>query len=272
MPRAFDTHFDCDSVLRYKIKQRSFRSMKKKLLILIGLVVILSMALSFTALCYAEDELPVAQEDGLSINQIEVQAEPFEAKQEEAVVEETTDEEEAKAWFVNVWEKGKAWVIGACSGLSMSLIVGAIVSVLIKRATNKGFDKLEKQTDSATIADLASQKILHNLSAVNIDVNIKPLLESHIRAIYEQINDELTTEMQKQDKKNLAIIECFEAFADYFKCSTAITDEQKQALSEKIASAKALYANCDNKVSAQVEIKAEPTKTEIKTKKVQEAY
>lgn len=215
--------------------------MKKKLLILFTLVMVLSIALTLTSLCFAEEESveTIAEQDTT-----------------QEVVEENADNS-AKIWFMETWDKCKNWVIGACSGISFSAIVAAIFLVGVRRATNSGFDKIEKSTNSQTIADLSSAKILDNLSNVALDVNIKPVLESQYKAISEEINGELTINLQKQDKKNLAIIECFEAFADYFKCSNAVSDEQKQNLAEKIASAKSLYSNVDNKVSAKVEIKAD---------------
>ena len=195
--------------------------------------------------------------------EIEIQPldKPIEAQEE--VVEQTSDNN-ATLWFKNVWEKGKAWCIGAFSGVSFSALVAAIVYVGVKRLTNKGFDKIEKATNATTIADKTSEKFLQNISNVALDVNIKPVLESQYKAMSEQINGELSINLQKQDRKNLALIKCFEAFADYFKCSTAVSDEQKEALANTIAEAKSLYANCDNSVTAKVEIKAEPLKEETK--------
>lgn len=231
--------------------------MKNKLLILFTLILVLSIALSITALCFADETE-------------ETQEETQEAVVEE--VEEQTADNNANIWFKETWDKCKNWVIGACSGVTFSAIVGAILLVAVKRATNKGFDAIEKNTNSTTIADKASEKILGNLSNVALDVNIKPVMESQYKALSEQINGELTNAIQKQDLKNLAVIECFEAFAGYFKCSTAISDEQKKALDDTIKKAKALYSNVDNKVSAKVEIKAEPTPVQKTKVEIAENY
>lgn len=228
--------------------------MKKKLLILFTLIMVLSIALSITATCFAEDYV----EKELEIKPLEVEEET-----QEVVIEQTADNN-ATIWFKEIWEKGKAWVIGACSGLSISALVGAFLVVAVKRATNKGFDSIEKNTNATTIADKTSEKFLQNISNVALDVNIKPVLESQYKAMSEEINGELTINLQKQDRKNLALIKCFEAFADYFKCSTAVSDEQKEALAQTIEEAKALYSNCDNQVTAKVEVKAEPEKKETK--------
>jgi len=231
----------------------------KKLFILFTLVFVLTMALSITSICFAESEpLPIAQEDG-------------EIVVEQAQEQETADNN-ALVWLKETWEKCKGWLIGAFSGVSLSLVVGAIMSVLIKRATNKGFDRLEKNTNSQAIADLSSEKILNKLSQTALDVNIVPVMTSQYKALSEEINAELVVEIQKQDKKNLAIIKCFEAFADYFKCSTAVSDEQKQALADTIAEAKDLYSNCDNKVTAKIEVVAEAPTPKKSEKKVVENY
>ena len=233
----------------------------KKLLILFTLVFVLTIALSITSVCFAEyeNDLPVGYETG----------EPtIEATQEAEIA---TSDNDALVWLKETWEKCKGWLIGAFSGVSLSVIVAAIMSVLIKRATNKGFDKLEKNTNSTTIADLSSQKILDKLSNVALDVNIKPVLASQYKAMSEEINGELTINLQKQDKKNLAVINLVEKLGNYFDCSVAVSDEAKAEFKQAVQEAKDLYANCDNKVSAKVEIVAEAPKQETK-KKIVENY
>jgi hypothetical protein len=185
---------------------------------------------------------------------------------------EETSDNNANIWFTKIWQKIKVWAIGAFSGVTLSSIVGVIVAVVIKRGTNKGFDRLEANTNSKTIADLSSKAILEKISSVALDVNIKPVLQSQYKAMSEEINAELSINLQKQDKKNLAVIKCFEAFADYFKCSVAVSDEQKQALADTINEAKALYENCDNKATAKIEIVAEAPKETKKETKVVENY
>lgn len=230
----------------------------KKLLILFTLLVALTMVLSFTSVCFAEEEeLPIAQEE-----QVVEETQPI---VEESANTETSDNN-ALIWLKETWEKTKNYALGIASGVTFGAIISAIFLVAVRRVTNKAFDKIEKKTDSKTIADLSSKAILDNLSNVALDVNIKPVLMSQYKAMSEEINGELTIAIEKQDKKNLALIKCFKAFADYFKASVAISDEQKQALADTIAEAESLYANCDNKVRAKVEIKAEPVVEKKETK------
>ena len=238
--------------------------MKKKLLILFTLMIVLTMALTITSICFAEEEVDnvVYENETLVDNSVDT------------TQSEETSDNNANIWFTKIWQKIKVWAIGAFSGVTLSSIVGVIVAVVIKRGTNKGFDRLEANTNSKTIADLSSKAILEKISSVALDVNIKPVLQSQYKAMSEEINAELSINLQKQDKKNLAVIKCFEAFADYFKCSVAVSDEQKQALADTINEAKALYENCDNKATAKIEIVAEAPKgeKELQTKKVVENY
>ena len=230
--------------------------MKKKLLILFTLMLVLSMALSITSLCYADgEEVPVAEE----------------TIEEEAIVEETEVAEEtadnsALVWIKTTWEKIKPRVLGMFDGVTIGGIVAIIVGVIVRRGANKGFDKLEKNANSDTIADLSSKKILDNLSNVALDVNIKPVLSSQYKAMSEEINGELTINLQKQDKKNLAVINLVEKLGNYFDCSVAVSDEAKADFKQAVKEAKELYSNCDNKVSAKVEIKAEPNTEKKETK------
>lgn len=240
----------------------------KKLLILFTLVFVLTIALSITSVCFAEyeNDLPVGYETG----------EPTSVEQ--PIIEETTTDGEiatsdnnALVWLKETWEKVKHIVLGAVSGIGVGTIVSAIFVVVVKRATNKGFDKIEKNTNSTTIADLSSKKILDKLSNVALDVNIKPVLASQYKAMSEEINGELTINLQKQDKKNLAVINLLEKLGNYFDCSVAVSDEKKDEFKQAVQEAKDLYANCDNKVSAKVEIVAEAPKQESK-KKIVENY
>lgn len=245
----------------------------KKLLILFTLVFVLTIALSITSVCFADEELPVAQETPQSIDG-DLTIKPIILASDE---ETTTDSEiatsdnNALVWLKETWEKVKHIVLGAVSGIGVGTIVSAIFVVVVKRATNKGFDKIEKNTNSTTIADLSSQKILDKLSNVALDVNIKPVLASQYKAMSEEINGELTINLQKQDKKNLAVINLLEKLGNYFDCSVAVSDEKKDEFKQAVQEAKDLYANCDNKVSAKVEIVAEAPKQESK-KKIVENY
>lgn len=235
----------------------------KKLLILFTLVFVLTIALSITSVCLADEEMPVAQETG----------EPtIEATQEATTDGEiATSDNNALTWLKETWERAKHVVLGVFAGFSVGAIVSAIFAVVVKRIVNKIFDKMEKNTNSTTIADLSSQKILDKLSNVALDVNIKPVLESQYKAMSEEINGELTINLQKQDKKNLAVINLLEKLGNYFDCSVAVSDEAKAEFKQAVQEAKDLYANCDNKVSAKVEIVAEAPKQE-KKKTIPENY
>ena len=198
------------------------------------------------------------------------------APSEEVVVEETTQEaeidtssNEAITWLKETWVNVKGYVLGALSGVSISAILGAIFIVCIKRITNKGFDKLEKNTNSTDIANKVSGGILDQLGNCVLNVNMQPLMAKQYAELQAQLEKELFNTLNKQDKKNLALIKCFEAFADYFKCSTAVSDEQREALSNAIAEAKALY-DTNTEITAQIEVVAEAPKET--SKKVAENY
>lgn len=229
--------------------------MKKKLLILFTLVMILAMSLTITAYCFAEDEeVPVAEET-------------------QPVIEEAeTADNNAVIWFQEVWEKIKVWAIGAFSGVSVGSIVAVIIGVIIKRSTNKGFDKIEKKTDNKETAKIVSGEILKHLANVKIDVEMKSMVESEIRAIYEEITADMIKLMKKQDERNLALIKCFEGLAGYYKCSSAISEEDKQYMLDCIAEAKALYTNAPTSVSAVVEVKQDAKEESKKKITISENY
>lgn len=225
--------------------------MKKKLLILFTLIIVLTMALTITATCLAE----------------ETEEAPAEAAQEEEIVELTADNN-ATIWFKNVWEKGKAWVIGACSGLSVSAIMAAIILVFVRRITNNGIDRIEKKTDASTIADLATNKLEEHFANTTIDVNIAPLMEKQYKILAAEVYETLFKIIQKQDEKYLAMVKCFEKLSHYYDGSIGITDSQKEELAQAIAYAKSLY-NEPLTTTAKIEVTVEAPKeeeTEIKVR------
>lgn len=226
--------------------------MKKKLLILFTLVMVLTMALTITSICFAEGEVEATEPTS-------------------EVVEQTADNN-ASVWFSELWSKCKEWVIGACSGISLSVIVSAIFTAIIKKATSKGFDSIEKATNSETIAEKTTEKMLDKWSNVALEVDIKPLMESQYKQMNEQINAEFKLDLQKQDKKTLALLESIEKLGAYFDCSLAVSDEAKQDFKNTIAEAKELFKG-DTKVSAKVEVVAEaPKETKKETKQIAENY
>lgn len=236
--------------------------MKKKLLILFTLIMVLTMALTITATCFAEEEVDnvVYENETLVDNSVDT------------TQSEQTSDNNANLWFSKIWQKGKAWCIGAFSGITIGGIIATIIYGMVKGFTAKATNTITTNCNSKDIADQASNKILDKLANVALDVNIAPVLQSQYKAISEEINAELNINLNKQDKKNLAVIKCFEAFADYFKCSVAVSEEQKQALADTINEAKALYENCDNKATAKIEIVAEAPKETKKEAKVVENY
>ena len=230
--------------------------MKKTMLILFTLIVILTMALTITSVCFAEEtEEATIVDNDTTVNQTE------------------TADNNGNLWFTKIWNKCKEWVIAIGSGLSIAGLGTAVGYALVKTLTTRTANKIADGCNSQTIADKTSDKLMAHLGNAVLDVNIKPVLQSQYKAMSEEINAELTINLQKQDKKNLAVIKCFEAFADYFKCSTAVSEEQKQALADTIAEAKALYENCDNTATAKIEVVAEAPKVEeTKKAKVVENY
>lgn len=237
--------------------------MKKKLLILFTLIMVLTMALTITATCFAEEE---------SVANVVYENETLVDNSVDTTQSEETSDNNANLWFSKIWQKCKEWVIAIGSGISIAGLGTAIGYALVKTLTTRTANKIADGCNSQTIADKTSDKLMEHLGNVALDVNIKPILQSQYKAISENINAELSINLQKQDKKNLAVIKCFEAFADYFKCSVAVSDEQKQALADTINEAKALYENCDNKATAKIEIVAEAPKETKKESKVVENY
>lgn len=237
--------------------------MKKKLLILFTLMMVLTMALTITSICFAEEE---------SVDNVVYENETLVDNSVDTTQSEETSDNNANLWFSKIWQKCKEWVIAIGSGLSIAGLGTAIGYALVKTLTTRTANKIADGCNSQTIADKTSKALMEHLGNIALDVNIKPILQSQYKAISENINAELSINLQKQDKKNLAVIKCFEAFADYFKCSVAVSDEQKQALADTINEAKALYENCDNKATAKIEIVAEAPKETKKETKVVENY
>ena len=236
--------------------------MKKTMLILFTLLLVLSIALTITATCFAEEEVDnvVYENETLVDNSVDT------------TISEQTSDNNANIWFSKMWEKGKAWCIGAFSGITIGGIIATIIYGMVKGFTAKATNTITTNCNSKDIADQASNKILDKLANVALDVNIAPVLQSQYKAISEEINAELNINLNKQDKKNLALIKCFKAFADYFSCSVAVSEDQKLALANAIAEAESLYSVSDSSVTAKIEVVAEPTKEEKKTAKIVENY
>ena len=219
--------------------------MKKNLLILFTLILVLSIALSITATCFAEDEaLPITEE-----------AQPIEQEAVEAEI--ATADNDAGEWFSNIWQKIKVWAIGAFSGLSVGAIVSAIFVVVIKRALNKGIDKIESKTEASTISDSVSKNIEEHFAKTTIDVDIKPLMEKQYLILANNVFETLNKATLKQDEKYLAMVNVFEKLSHYFDGSIGVTDAQKQELADAVAYAKSLFVE-PTKTTAKIAAVAEP--------------
>ena len=221
----------------------------KKLLILFTMMLILAMALTFTSMCYAEEETTE-------------QAEPVAEQIQEA------QEDEAMTWIKTTWENIKPRVLGLFDGVTIGGIVAIIVGVIVRRGTNKGFDLIKKSTDAETMSDLVSEKAAKKMANTQLDVNIIPAMKSQYKALSEEINAELTLQIKKQDEKQLAILDSIDKLGSYFDCSVAVGDEAKQEFHDSIANAKKLFEN-DTQVKATIVVEATPEK---KTKKTAEDF
>lgn len=221
----------------------------KKLLILFTLMLILAMSLTFTSMCFAEEETVATEE----------QAEP---------VIEQVQEDNALTWAKNTWENIKPRVLGWFDGITIGGIVAIIVGVIVRRGTNKGLDAIKRSTDAETMSDLVSEKAAKKMANTQLDVNIVPAMTSQYKALSEQINAELNLEIKKQDAKTLGLLECIEKLGNYFDCSVAVSDEAKQDFKDTIANTKELFEN-DTQVKATIVVEATPEK---KTKTTAEDF
>lgn len=225
----------------------------KKLLILFTLVFVLTIALSITSVCLADEELPVAQEGEPAIEQ---------------TVEESAPEDDALSWWKQTRENIKPRVLGLFDGVTIGGIVAIIVGVIVRRGTNKGFDLIKKTTDAETMSDLVSEKAAKKMANTQLDVNIVPAMKSQYRALSEEINAELTLQIKKQDEKQLAVLDGIDKLGSYFDCSVAVSDEAKKEFHDSMAKARALFEN-DTQVKATIVVEATPEK---KTKKTAEDF
>lgn len=212
--------------------------MKKKLLVLFTLLLVLMVALSVASMCYAEETEDAPEETT------------------DAVVEEDFD---FWTWAKDTWARTKEAV-----NVSFSAIVGAIVIVVIKRATNKGFDKIEEKTDANNIADKTTTKLLSNLADTKLEVDIKPLMAQEYAQLGCELKADINKRDAKQDKMNQALIEIAKALGNFYKNSVAISDEQKDAFDKAIAEAEALCV-VQPTISAKIEVKAEAEKEDTIT-------
>lgn len=223
--------------------------MKKKLLILFTLIMVLVIALSITATCFAEEEV------------VEETTEP--------IVEAETDtaDNNALVWAKETWEKVKPYCMGAFSGLTIGGLVSAIFYAVIKSLTSKTLNKIDKATNSATIADLTSEKLEKHFAKTTIDVDIKPLMEKQYLILAQEVFETLYAANKKQDEKYLAMVEVFEKLSHYYDGSVGVTDAQKEELAEAITYAKSLLTE-QTTTTAKITAVAEAPVEEVKETKV----
>lgn len=237
--------------------------MKKKLLILFTLMIVLTMALTITATCFAEEE---------SVDNVVYENETLVDNSVDTTQSEETSDNNANLWFKTTWEKVKERVLGIVDGITIGSIVAIIVGVIIRRGTNKGFDLIEKTHNSNIIADLTSEKISKNMSGTVLDVNVKPLMEHEYRKMSAEIHADMKKENDLLKKMIYANIDCLEKLGGYFNCSVAISDEAKKEYQDTIAKSKALFDEPSTEVKATIEIVAEAPKETKKETKVVENY
>ena len=219
--------------------------MKKNLLILFTLIMVLSIALSITATCFAEDEaLPITEE-----------AQPIEQEAVEAEI--ATPDNDAWTWLKETWEKVKPYCMGAFSGLTIGGLVSAIFYAVIKSLTTKTLNKIDNATSSSAIADLTTKKLEEHFAKTTIDVDIKPLMEKQYLVLAQQVFETLYNQTQKQDEKYLAMVNVFEKLSHYYDGSIGVTDAQKQELADAVAYAKSLFVE-PTKTTAKIAAVAEP--------------
>ena len=220
--------------------------MKKNLLILFTLILVLSIALSITATCFAEDEaLPITEE-----------AQPVEQEAEIA-----TADNDAWTWLKETWEKVKPYCMGAFSGLTIGGLVSAIFYAVVKSLTNKTLNKIDQKTNAETISSAVISDVKDHFAKTTIDVDIKPLMEKQYLILAQEVFETLYAATQKQDEKYLAMVNVFEKLSHYYDGSIGVTDAQKQELAEAIAYAESLFVE-PTKTTAKIAVVAEEPKQE----------
>ena len=205
--------------------------MKKRIFILLTLIMILSVILTLTSVCFADETT-------------------------ETLAETTTSE----SWFNKLWTKVEPYVMGAISGVSLGGIVSAVFYGLIKSQTNKTLNKLNDKTTTNEIVS----NVVSAIGNTSLSMNIQPIVESKLKAINEAVYDELDKAMDSQREKDLAVINILVALAGYFDNSIGVSDESKEALKTAIENAKNLYSDVETpavKIET-TEIKAETTESE----------
>ena len=205
--------------------------MKKRILILLTLIMILSATLTLTSVCFADETT-------------------------ETLATTTTSE----SWFNKLWTKVEPYVMGAVSGVSLGGIVSAVFYGLIKSQTNKTLNKLNDKTTTNEIVS----NVVSAIGNTSLSMNIQPIVESKLKAINEAVYNELDKAMDSQREKDLAVINILIALAGYFDNSIGVSDESKEALKTAIENAKNLYSDVETpavKIET-TEIKAEATERE----------
>lgn len=223
--------------------------MKKKLLVFIGLVFILSVMLSIASVCYADSGV-------------------------ETVVAATSSEQDTTvvSMFSELWGKIKGWAIPLFGGLSAGTIATAIAIVIVKWITNKTLGKIDKKLESKGIADKVCDTVKTSLVDTTVNLNVVPVMTSQYKALAENINANQIALIKKQNEKEKAILEAIKKLGGLFDCSVAVTDEQRAEFRKAIEDAEKIFEVIDTKVVGTVETNKEDLEVTIEESKVLENY
>lgn len=223
--------------------------MKKKLLVFIGLVFILSVMLSIASVCYADSG-------------VETITAATSAEQDTTVV----------SMFSELWTKCKEWAIPVFSGVSIGAIVSAVVAWIVKRTLTKIANKVEEKADAKIISKDVCKEVKESLVDTHVELNVVPVMTSQYKALAERIYKDLYDLIVKQNEKEKAILESIKKLGGLFDCSVAVTDEQRAEFRKAIEDAEKIFEVIDTKVVGTVETKKEDLEVTIEESKVLENY
>lgn len=164
------------------------------------------------------------------------------------------------AWF---------WIITAASGISVTGIIGLLISAFIRgriqrKIAKYNVEKLVRQIVKEEIAEFLKQ-----VKNVAFTQNIQPLVESELVKVTERIdkrvNDTLKDLIKRVDLLHLEN----KALAAYFDSSLGVTDDAKKGLKLAIANYEKETAPKEQEVYVVVEETKDEPKAEKKAEKTQ---
>ncbi len=223
--------------------------MKKKLLVFIGLVFILSVMLSIASVCYADSG-------------VETIAAATSAEQDTTVV----------SMFSELWTKCKDWLLPVLVAIPTGTIFTALLAVAVKWIANKILTKIDEKVESKGIADSVCKTVKTSLADTTVSLNIVPVMTSQYKALAENINANQVALIKKQNEKEKAILEAIKKLGGLFDCSVAVTDEQRAEFRKAIENAEEIFEVIDTKVVGTVETNKEDLEVTIEENKVLENY